>query len=174
MTNHLNRRRFLAISGACLIAQPAMAQTHRWSGIALGAEAEVTIHGPKDIAAPALSQIQNLLQLAEAQFSLFDPDSALSNLNRSGTLTNPAPVFQQLLSAVDPIHNATNGLFDPTVQPLWQALAEGKDPAEAEALIGWRDVKHGTNQITLRHGQALTLNGIAQGFATDLVTAALR
>lgn len=170
----VNRRRFLAISGACLLARPAHARTHRWRGVALGAEAEITIHGPDEIAGPALAQVQAVLEMVERQFSLYDPRSALSRLNREGVLQDPAPMFGALLAAVDMIHRATGGLFDPTVQPLWQALAAGRDAGSATALIGWDRVVVGPERITMTPGQALTLNGIAQGFATDMVTATLK
>ena len=67
------------------------------------------------------------------------------------------------------MHRATGGAFDPSVQPLWQALARGGDVEAARALTGWERVTIGQD-ITLAPGQALTFNGIAQGFATDVVT----
>ena len=171
---NVNRRRFLAISGACLLASPAQARTHRWRGFALGAEAEITIHGPDPIAVPALAHVQSHLTAVEAQFSLFDPQSALSRLNREGVLDAPAKAFRDLLAAVDTVHRATDGLFDPTVQLLWQALAAGRDPATLRHLVGWERVSASSSKVSLGQGQALTLNGIAQGFATDLVTNALK
>ena len=72
----------------------------------------------------------------------------------------------------DRLHLATEGRFDPTVQPLWRALATGGDADAARRLIGWRRVRLGT-PTTLGAGQALTLNGVAQGYATDMVTDAL-
>jgi thiamine biosynthesis lipoprotein len=74
----------------------------------------------------------------------------------------------------DAVHAATDGRFDPTVQPLWRALAEGRDTHAARAALGWGRVRHGPDVITLGAGQALTFNGIAQGYATDRVQAILR
>lgn len=170
----LNRRRFLTISGACLLARPAHARAHRWRGMALGAEAEITIHGPDEIAAPALAEVRDLLKTVESQFSLYDPDSALSRLNRDGFLRAPTAMFRDVLAAADLVHHATGGLFDPTVQPLWNALAERRETASAVDLIGWGRVRNRADRITVAEGQALTLNGIAQGAATDLVTDALK
>ena len=78
------------------------------------------------------------------------------------------------MQACTQVHAATGGLFDPTVQPLWRALAEGQPPEAARALIDWSRVRHSAASVTLGEGQALTFNGIAQGFATDLVAEALR
>jgi thiamine biosynthesis lipoprotein len=69
------------------------------------------------------------------------------------------------------------GAFDVTVQPLWaawrQAQAAGRRPdagelARARALVDWRGVQVSDRAIRLaRPGMALTLNGIAQGYAAD-------
>jgi len=170
----LNRRRFLSISAACMLATPARAQVHRWQGRALGAEVEITLHAPADVAVPALDRARAVLDRVMAQFDLFDPASAISRLNRTGHLDAPDPLFHSLMQACTQVHAATGGLFDPTVQPLWRALAEGHPPDAARALIDWSRVRHSAVSVTLGDGQALTFNGIAQGFATDLVAEALR
>ena len=170
----LNRRRFLSISAACMLATPARAQIHRWQGHALGAEVDITLHAPAEIAEPALDRARGSLDAVMAQFDLFDPASAVSRLNRTGHLDAPDVMFRRLMQACTQVHAATGGLFDPTVQPLWRALAEGQPPEAARALIDWSRVRHSAASVTLGEGQALTFNGIAQGFATDLVAEALR
>ncbi len=163
----LTRRRFLSIAAAAL-ATPAGASPLRWQGHAMGARVSVVLHAPEDQARPALDQLQQLLPRLEHLFSLYDPGSDLSRLNQSGRLDAPDPDFVALLDLAGQVHTATGGLFDPTVQPLWQALARGADPAPARALLGWERVQVFPRQITLDPGQVLTLNGIAQGFATDM------
>ena len=74
----------------------------------------------------------------------------------------------------DKAHDLTGGLFDPTVQPLWRAVAQGGDVEAARVLTGWDRVKVREGVIHLGAGQMLTFNGIAQGFATDLVAEILR
>jgi len=190
----LNRRRFLSISAACMLATPARAQIHRWQGRALGAEVDITLHAPAEIAEPALDRARGSLDAVMAQFDLFDPASTVSRLNRTGHLDAPDVMFRRLMQACTQVHAATGGLFDPTVQPLWRALAErqppglfdptvqplwralaeGQPPEAARALIDWSRVRHSAASVTLGEGQALTFNGIAQGFATDLVAEALR
>jgi thiamine biosynthesis lipoprotein len=73
----------------------------------------------------------------------------------------------------------TGGAFDPTVQPLWALHARGTpseaDVAAAKALVDWTKVEVGPRRIVLgRPGMAVTLNGIAQGFAADRVREVLR
>jgi thiamine biosynthesis lipoprotein len=167
----LTRRRFLAISAAAL-ATPARATPVHWQGFALGAEISLALHAPEPIARKALKQVRNRLALVEALFSLYDPSSALSQLNRNGILRNPPPLFTDLMALCTQAHSATKGLFDPTIQPLWQALATGGPTGPARDNIGWQRVRQG-DPVRLASGQALTFNGIAQGFATDLIRADL-
>lgn len=171
----LTRRRFLAIAAsATALPSDALPATPAWSGIALGADATITLDGPHDRTAPALAEAVTALRRIERMFSLFDPASDLRRLNATGRLDRPAAGWSTLIGMVDTVHRATDGRFDPTVQPLWRALAEGRDTAEARAAIGWARVQHGPDGVRLDRGQALTLNGIAQGAATDAVRAVLR
>lgn len=58
------------------------------------------------------------------------------------------------------------------MQPLWRALAEGRDTAHPRAAIGWDRVRL-EGGVLLGAGQALILNGVAQVFAAELVRADL-
>ena len=165
----LTRRRFLTISAA-MAATPANAATEHWQGRALGAEVSLTVRGPRDAAAHAIAETRALLTEIEALFSLHDPGSALSRLNASGALAAPDARFVALMQAADQGFRVTGGLFDPTVQPLWLASANGHDPAQARAAVGWDRVRFDARAVQLGAGQALTFNGIAQGFATDLIS----
>ncbi|MDQ2089718.1 FAD:protein FMN transferase [Marimonas arenosa] len=167
----ISRRRFLAISAAAVAAPPAGAKT--WQGRALGANVSITLRGPDRLTANTLAGLQYILKRMETLFSLHDPTSALSRLNRTGRLATPPHDFSRLCRLCSEIHTLTDGLFDPTVQPLWQALARGGDPAAARGLIGWAKVMRTADGISLAPGQQLTFNGIAQGYATDRVAAHL-
>ncbi len=170
----LSRRRFLTLTAAATLAAPARAAPIRWQGFAMGAECQLTLHAPPEQARAAIARIRAMLTRTEALFSLYDPTSQLSRLNRTGHLRRPPPEMTQILAQANRVHGATQGRFDPTVQPLWQALARNHDPAPARARIGWQHVRRQPDQITLAPGQALTLNGIAQGFATDRARDILR
>ncbi len=165
----LSRRRFLTISaGFALAPLGAFAQT--WQVRAFGADVTLTIRGASEPAKAALTEALRVIRHVESLFSLYDHTSALSQLNAKGKLLKPAPQFLDLMHAANDAYAITAGLFDPTVQPLWTALASGVDPKVALDAVGWERVQFDTNEIRLGKGQALTLNGIAQGFATDLVT----
>ncbi|WP_298850079.1 FAD:protein FMN transferase [uncultured Ruegeria sp.] len=168
----MNRRRFLAISAAAL-ASPSHAQPAIWRGYAMGAEVSLTLDADPASADPAIAKLRTILEECEALFSLYRTNSALSELNRAGYLKIPDPAFLSLLQACSKAHDLTNGRFDPTVQPLWAATSE-HETVHARGLIGWHRVRLSAERIQLDQDQALTLNGIAQGFATDLVALALR
>lgn len=96
----------------------------------------------------------------------------------------PPPELLEVLSLCDAVHRASGGRFDPTVQPLWAVLARAHatghapDPeriAQARASVGWSGVAYDRAWVRLtRAGMALTLNGVAQGYVADRVTAFLR
>ncbi len=162
----MNRRRFLALSAAAL-ASRAQAQTS-WQGRAFGADCALTLSGPPRQAEAALATLPALIEAIEADFSLHRP-SALTRLNASGRLDTLSTAFRAMVDLAHSLHRITDGAFDPTVQPLWQAAAEGRPNT---APIGWHQIHRDTG-ITLKPGMALTFNGIAQGFGADAVKAHL-
>jgi FAD:protein FMN transferase len=180
MKSELSRRRFLTISAAAtgFVAVRASAEddTHRWRGQALGAHASMTLTGisPQSAQETGTAVERELVRL-ERIFSLYRPDSELSQLNRTGQLKYPSPELLDVLSLSGALHTASGGAFDPTVQPLWNAHAQGGDTKAAREAVGWGFVRFDTTKIQLlQPGMALTLNGIAQGYITDQIAALLR
>lgn len=166
----MRRRRFLAIAAA-FAAAPRAAPARTWSGRALGAEVRITLRGPRDIVEPAIAELGALLDRFGRLYSLHDPGSVLSRLNARGRTGRAPAEFAALLDLADRVHHATGGLFDPTVQARWEALSRGRDASAAP--VGWAQVRRNGRRVALGPGQKLTLNGIAQGAATDAVTDAL-
>jgi thiamine biosynthesis lipoprotein len=188
----LSRRRFVSIAGAVAGAAllpgsaGAVMPLHRWQGTALGADARLLLAHPDGAVADRLidrcvSEVRRL----ERIFSLYDPASSLSQLNRAGYLEQPPFELVELLATARSVSAATAGAFDATVQPLWARFAEhfaqadgdftGPDVSDVLPLVDWRAVRVGADRIGFaRPGMAVTLNGIAQGFITDAVTALLR
>ncbi len=162
----LTRRRFLTLCAATACAAPAWAASARWQGRVFGAEASITLHGPGGLGEDTLAWITDRLRQIERMFSLHDPGSELCRLNREKSLAAP-PAFHDLLALSRRVHAATDGGFDPTVQPLWRALADGGDIESARAAIGLHRVRTDGRRIRIGADQALTFNGIAQGFAAD-------
>ncbi|ATF20351.1 FAD:protein FMN transferase [Phaeobacter gallaeciensis] len=164
----LNRRRFLTIAAA-FAATPAVAKPHHWQGRAFGADVAITLSGPSDVTKRALHTAQNLIAQMERRFSLFQADSELVRLNTGGSIV-PSAALLHLMQLSDAAHQITQGLFDPTVQPMWRALAEGRRADHTLALVDWTQVSFAKELVQLGQGQALTFNGIAQGYATDVIS----
>lgn len=163
----MKRRRFLMIAGAsALVPIGARAERLVWRADALGGEVSVELLGPARDNRELADALAALVAEIETSVSLFRPDSALSILNRDGRLADPPRALVDLMALADEVWTLTGGLFDPTVQPLWQALARGGDPTQARRLIGWPGLD-GQGMARLRPGQQLTFNGIAQGYAAD-------
>ncbi len=178
---HYSRRRFLTLTSAAALALPGICNAHRWQGVALGAKAQIILDHPdaERLTGQALSEIQRL----EGVFSLYRADSSLRRLNADGVLRAPSFELLECLAIAGRAHSATEGHFDPTVQPLWQVMAEAwvkghapseVDIAQARSLIGFERVRFDSEIIELEPGQALTLNGIAQGYIADRVADLMR
>jgi FAD:protein FMN transferase len=179
----VTRRRFLTLSAVAALVPslPGQGQAgvpvHVWKGIALGAQATIRLahrDGPA-IAARAAAEIDRLEQV----FSLHRPGSALSQLNATGRLEAPPFELLECLALAGRVHQASGGLFDPTVQPLWalhaEAAVRGQRPGPAAladrlARCGWARVRFDAAAVVLDPGMAITLNGIAQGLIADRVT----
>ncbi len=196
MLQHLTRRRMIVIAasaaGSALLASGRFAQANgpvRWQGSALGAQVSIEIHHPDRAEAERLVERCVLeVRRLEQQFSLYRADSAISTLNRTGILVAPDGDMVALLQTSQHFAEITGGAFDPTVQPLWQLHADhfssgkpggdGPSPqqlAEALAKVGHAGLLVSADRIALlRRCAAITLNGIAQGFATDRVVERLR
>ena len=165
MQPEIKRRRFLQVIAAAGFL-PRSAQAAEWQGSAFGADVALSLSGPG--ADATLLKLPAFLAQIESVFSLYRP-SELTALNTTGH-AKPTPWLAQALGLCNQLHHLTHGAFDPTVQPLWQALAHGENPVSKQSLVGWHHVQLGP-EIWLSQGQALTLNGMAQGFAADLVRA---
>lgn len=182
------RRHALHIGLGLLCTPAAGAPTLQWrERVLLGFGTTLWLraaHDDSGCADAALDAAVQALRHVERQMSLFDPASALCRLNRDGVLNEPDAHLVAVLRLAHRVAAGSHGAFDASVQPLWaawqRAHAEQRLPTEAElaaarARVDWRAVHVTPERITLRRpGMALTLNGIAQGYAADLARAALR
>jgi thiamine biosynthesis lipoprotein len=192
----ITRRRMIAIAataaGSAFLSGARTARAGeavQWRGSALGAQVSIEIYHPDRAEAERLVERCVLdVRRLEQQFSLYLADSAISTLNRTGILVSPDADMVALLKASLHFAALTDGAFDPTVQPLWQLYAdhfsserpdpEGPSPqklAEALGKVGHSGLLVSEDRVALtRRGAAITLNGIAQGYATDRAVERLR
>ncbi|MBF0167904.1 MAG: FAD:protein FMN transferase [Alphaproteobacteria bacterium] len=191
------RRRALTVLAAAaglpllMTASKADAKLVRWEGTALGAPASISLYHKDEAKAHAAIEA-GLAELArlEAIFSVYRADTVLSALNREGRVENAPKEFIELLTRALSLAQLSEGVYDPTIQPLWQTYfrhftSSNPDPNgpsaraidEALALVGWDKVEidHAKGSVAFMHpGMGLTLNSGAQGFITDRVADVLK
>ncbi|RAU21579.1 FAD:protein FMN transferase [Paramagnetospirillum kuznetsovii] len=197
MTVRITRRRAITIlaaaAGLPLLAKASQAQARmlRWEGTTLGAPSTIQLyHSDEAKARAAIEASTAELARLEAIFSVYRADSAISALNRDGKLDDAPAEFMELVSHAKELARISDGVFDPSIQPVWKLYFEhftaahadpagpsAKDLAAALALVDWRGIQVDTaaRRVALaRPGMAITLNARAQGYITDKVAAVLR
>ena len=183
----MRRRSVLAAIGALASGAvwPAGATLYRGAALAFGTTISVTlIHTDRRQAELAIGAALRAAQRIDRLMSIYDPASQVYQLNRDGQLAAPAPELLQVLALARRLSVLSGGAFDVTVQPLWTvfsaAAARAALPApfqrdQARARVGWRHLTFDRQQVCLRQpGMAITLNGVAQGYAADVALAAVR
>ncbi len=187
----ISRRRFLVFlggagaMGAWWAGRREALHAARRTSWALGSDVRVTVLSEdplaaEDAAAAAVAEIETV----DRVMSIYRPDSEVRRLNREGSLENPYRCLVEILDRARRMSERSGGAFDMTVQPLWEVHAEAKRtggvPSEvsldsARARVDWRKVVSTPDIVRLlAPGMAITLNGIAQGFAADRAAEALR
>ena len=132
----------------------------------------------------ALNESVKAIRSVEIQMSLFDPDSAVSRLNRLGELRRPDPELLSVLTLAQYVSQRSAGAFDVTMQPLWnlwslhsqsQTLPSSKALSQTRSLVNWQALTVSSDVVRLTvKGMGVSLNGIAQGYAADKVRSVLQ
>ena len=132
----------------------------------------------------ALDASVKAIRSVETQMSLFDPDSAVSRLNRLGELQKPDAELVSVLTLAQHVSYRSAGAFDVTMQPLWnlwslhsqnQTLPSAKAISQTRSLVNWRALTVSPEVVRLNvKGMGVSLNGIAQGYAADKVRSVLQ
>lgn len=174
-----------ALGGAgALAALPAL-RPFRRSALAFGTQVSITLLGASEGALePAFAAAFGAIRAVERAANLFDPTSEIARLNRTGAVEAPSSILLELVSTALSLAEASAGAFDPSIQPVWamwrSARDHGREPdpatlARAVALVDYRAVRIEPGRISFsRPGMGLSLNALAQGYATDLVMAAVQ
>ncbi len=163
---------------------PAAEAYHQLAGDAFGTTWHVTWKGPDpDVVGPAIAEA---LERVDARMSSWREDSELAEVRRT---QGPVVVSQETADVVQAaleLAAATDGAFDPTVEPLMRLwgfrggrLEHAPDDAAVEAAraqVGFERVevfRHGGVPLVQGGGTALDLSAIAKGHGVDVVALAL-
>lgn len=120
----------------------------------------------------------------EGLMSTYRPESEISLLNREGRLENASPDMIYLIERSRYYSNISGGAFDITIKPildLWKhRLNEGTRPNESEinttlSLVNFKNITLENESVYFTHkGMAITLDGIAKGYAVDRAVEVLK
>lgn len=171
----MKRRRFLGLAPGALVFGACSGQdsVKLWKGIYMGIEVSVKYRGELDLE-EALIEVRD----AEAALTMWEEDSPLVRLNRTGVLDNPPEHLRNCLERARELYEASDGLFDPTIRSYLEWLkteyGAGRKPGESEVreklrLVDFSEIQFSNDRITMPEGMALDLNAIAQGYLTDIV-----
>lgn len=186
----MKRRTFIAsavgsIAGVTGCIWPGGETLHHGAALAFGTTISISVvHADAGLAARAIEDGLRAAQQIDRLMSIYRSDSQVYQLNRDGALAHPDPRLLEVLAQAAALSGMSGGAFDVTVQPLWrlysQAAARGGLPRDAErrraqALVDWRQLEFDKDIVRFRKpGMALTLNGLAQGYAADQALAAVQ
>lgn len=196
--------RFAALCvGTCIVIAAAVTLSPRrhngganagreeWRWLSMGTVAEFSTEAAGAAGEAERSIVAAAFDEVERALSVFNPDSVLSRLNAGGEIELPLiddPCACDILKVISfslETARATDGAFDPTVNPLmrlWgfrKGVENAEAPSEASisnvlATVGYRHVGITTNvegRATVKFdkpGVELDLGGIAKGYAVDL------
>jgi thiamine biosynthesis lipoprotein len=184
----ISRRNFLkiiavgAMAGATAkLGLDALSVPERVSAtrLLMGTVVNLTIVSDDRVAAQsAIETTLARMSELESVLSRFQPESQLSQLNRSGHLDDTSPALLGLITQAQTLSNLSGGAFDITVKPLVDLYQRhqaenGELPPAAEieaalALVDYRQIQVDGAQIAFAQPRmSITLDGIAKGYIVD-------
>lgn len=134
-------------------------------------------------------QIDSLLQAVNQEVSTYEPNSIISNFNRSttGIALGAAPHFRANFLVAKAVFSETQGAFDPTVMPLVNFWGFGYTDDRQGSLVDTAEVLRirglvGLDQVILKGdsllknqpGVQLDFSACAKGYAIDEIAQLLR
>ncbi len=193
----LNRRKLIRIIGLSLLGSVGYGSYHylnkkliktTWNGNVLNSPARVEIHSEnKKKNLIIIEEIKKVIFNFDNIFNLQNNSSEIVKLNKYKTLENPSTHLIEAIGNSQIISSQTDGVFDITVQPLWDYYYKhfiinsnltSPDKNEISRikrdLVSWKNVILKDNRIILKNNASITLNGIAQGYITDKIVEILK
>jgi FAD:protein FMN transferase len=140
-------------------------------------------------AAQAAEAVFGEMKRLDKEMTTWDPASEVSRINAAAG-DKPVVVSDETYTVIEravDVSRRSRGLFDITVQAfkgLWKfdedmdgSLPDPADVKKRLALVNWKDIALDARQRSVllrRKGMAITLGGIAKGYAVDKCVAILR
>jgi FAD:protein FMN transferase len=150
---------------------------------ALGTTCTVLVTPPGGLATACAAVVAEL-ELVDATYSRFRPDSELARLDRAGHPTTVSPLLAQAIAAALRAARLTDGAVDPTVGRAMRAIGYDRDYTDlggrdvplvlrVEAVPGWRAIEFqaATRRVSLPRGIELDLGSVGKALAADRAAA---
>ncbi|PPA78872.1 MAG: thiamine biosynthesis lipoprotein ApbE [ANME-2 cluster archaeon HR1] len=151
---------------------------------AMGTIVTIKIIGPKASSQSALDEAFDEISTIEDTTSPYKQDSEISRLNKEGYINGASPDLLFLIERSINYGTLSNGAFDITIQPvldLWKTkISAGEYPDKEEinktlTLVNYSNITINNDTIAFNmHGMAVTLGGIAKGYAVDRAVSVLK
>jgi len=178
-----------ASTSGCLAGGPGDAGDpepayHQLQGEAFGTTWHLTWAGPEPERVEP--RVTSVLRRVDERMSSWRPDSELSAIRQGPGVVVVSEETAEVVQAALRLADASQGAFDPTVEPLmelWGFRGERRQAPPTDARIAevmnevgfWKveAFRHGGLPLVDAHGAALDLSAIAKGHAVDAVHHAL-
>ena len=176
-TTHIMRR--IISLFALLAAGCTQANYETFSHMAQGTTYRIVVKNPgPDVA----EKINAVFEEIDLTFSMFNPESLTSRLNRNET-DAVTPLFAECFAMAKEVNAATDGYFDSTVAPLVDAWGFGPDGRQIEPNLDSLMAFVGMDKVRVEEGTTATgrriikddprvrldFSSIAKGFTVDRI-----
>lgn len=170
---------FLLFPSLLLISckQETKPTKHSFQGETMGSYYSITYFAPTE----AVTQIQvdSFLAVFNKSLSTWDTASLITAINKAETVCYTDSFFRQLYRKSKDVNHLSDGLFDPTGTPLFEAWgfglknAETMDSSKVDSLLHYVGIDKcylaGDSLYKIQTGIKFSFNAIAPGYAADLI-----
>lgn len=122
-----------------------------------------------------IAALHRTADLFDQRYSRFRDDSLVSELARTGRLSNPPEELLRMLDFCKEVYEVTDGAFDIAVGATLHRLGYG-ERAHGRALPKdiWSDIVYTKHEVTIPRGLMLDLGGCGKGWLINLFVDVLR
>ncbi len=164
-------RKLILLSVLLLVACNKHADYQTFTGFQQGTTYSIIVGNPPEDCA---AKIDNLFSEIDLTFSIFNPASLVSRINRNETDVT-TPIFESCFSIAKDVHRDTEGFYDPTVKPLVDAWGFGPGEEQQKPnvdslmqLVGFDKIEIRNHKISKADPRvSLDFSSIAKGFTVD-------
>lgn len=130
------------------------------------------------------AETDSFLVVFNKSISTWDKTSLITSINKAGDKHVTDSFFRQLYRKSKEVHHLSNGVFDPTGSPLFEAWgfdfknAENMDSAKVDSLLKYVGIDktylRGDTVYKMQKNIRFSFNAIAPGYAADLLAQMLQ